>query len=49
MKRDNGNYEADFQWLNNEIEVEVFHDKYYSAETLSIFYNFFWRLDSYYK
>lgn len=36
MKRDNGNYEADFQWLNNEIEVEVFHDKYYSAETLSM-------------
>ncbi len=36
MKRDNGNYGAGFQWLNNEIEVEAFHDKYYSAETLSM-------------
>lgn len=36
MKRDIGNYGTDFQWLNNEIEVEAFHDNYYSAETLSM-------------
>jgi len=36
MKRDFGNYGADFQWLNNENEVKSFHDNYYSAETLSM-------------
>ena len=25
MKRDFGNYGADFQWLNNENEVKSFH------------------------
>lgn len=36
MKNELAYFETDFQWLNNESEVDSFHGDYFSAETLSM-------------